>query len=311
MNRKFDLFYNIPTWNKIFFAFFISLSCMLFFFFIAVLSAFIIFDLSLEEAKQYIVSGPDFNNIAVIKLFQIFQSIGAFLIPSFILAYIFHSNQWEYLKLNKRPAIISMILAILSIVVAIPVINHIAELNSRIDLPDFMGRLENKIIDLENDAGQIMESFFNTSTIRGLAVNILMISILPAIGEELLFRGIFQRLFIEWTKNVHLGIFAGAFIFSFIHLQFFGFLPRLLLGIYFGYLFIWSKTIWLPVIAHFVNNAFAVIYYHFSGSNFGESKIDYMGRVEGDFIYLAASISLLIVLVFSIYNVERLRTTNN
>ena len=87
MNRKFDLFYNIPTWNKIFFAFFISLSCMLFFFFIAVLSAFIIYDLSLEEAKQYIVSGPDFNNIAVIKLFQIFQSIGAFLIPSFIISY--------------------------------------------------------------------------------------------------------------------------------------------------------------------------------------------------------------------------------
>ena len=116
MRKKFDLFYDIPTWNKIFFAFFISLSCMLIFFFIALLSALMFYDLGFEEAKQYIISGPDFDDIAVIKLFQMFQTIGAFLVPAFILAYIFHSNHWEYLKLNKGPAIKSVVFAILSII---------------------------------------------------------------------------------------------------------------------------------------------------------------------------------------------------
>ena len=297
MRRKFDLFYDIPAWNKIYFAFFISLSCMLIFFFIALFFAIMFYDLSFEEAKQYIISGPDFNDITVIKLFQVFQTIGTFLIPSFILAYIFHSNHWEYLKLNKKPALISVVLAILSIVVAIPVINYMAELNSRIDLPDFMDSLENKIIDLENDAGQIMESFFNTSTIRGFIINIIMISILPALGEELLFRGIFQRLFIEWIKNIHIGIFIGAFIFSFIHLQFYGFLPRLILGLYLGYLFVWSGNIWYPIIAHFINNTLAVIAYYIIYVTGIDYNIDDVGATKETMFYGMISILITITLV--------------
>ena len=152
-----------------------------------------------------------------------------------------------------------------------------------------------------------MESFLDTLTTKGFITNIIMICILPAIGEEFLFRGIFQRLFIEWTKNVHIGILLGAFLFSFIHLQFFGFLPRLLLGIYFGYLFVWSRTIWLPVIAHFFNNAFAVVYYYISGSNIGKSEIENLGTSEGDFIFLALSVFLSITLISIIYLITRSR----
>ena len=184
MKRKFDLFYNIPVWNKIFFAFYISISGLLVFFFIALLLALIIYDLSFEEAKQYLLSGPDFNNISVIRLFQIFQTIGSFIIPAIILAYIFHSNYREYLKLDKSPVGISVGLAILSVIISIPLIDFLADLNARIDLPDFMCRLENKIIDLENDAGHLMEKFLSTPMIKDYVINIIMISILPAIGEE-------------------------------------------------------------------------------------------------------------------------------
>ncbi len=310
MRRKFDLFYDIPAWNKVFIAFFVTVSCFLIFFFIALLLAIPLFNLSYGEVKQYIISGPDLSNIVIVKFFQIFQSVGVFIIPSFILAFIFHGNYREYLKLKNSPHVICMILAILSIIISIPVINYFSYLNSNIDLPDFMGILEDKIIDMENEANYLMESFLDTLTIKGFILNIIMICILPAIGEELLFRGIFQRLFIEWTKNIHIGILLGAFFFSFIHFQFFGFLPRLLLGIYFGYLFAWSRTIWLPIIAHFTNNAFAVVYYYISGSDIGHSEIENLGTSEEDFIFLALSIFLSFTLIFSIYIITRSRVIN-
>jgi membrane protease YdiL (CAAX protease family) len=310
MRRKFDLFYEIPAWNKLFIAFFVTLSCFLIFFFIALILAVPLFNLSYAEVKQYIISGPDLNNIKVVKFFQIFQSVGVFIIPSFILAFIFHGNNWEYLKLKNSPHITYLILSILSIIISIPLINFLSYLNSNIDLPDFVGILEDKIIDMENEANYLMESFLDTLTMQGFIINIIMICILPAIGEELLFRGIFQRLFIEWTKNVHIGIILGAFLFSFIHFQFFGFLPRLLLGIYFGYLFVWSRTIWLPIIAHFTNNAFAVIYYYIFGINTGHSKIENLGTSEGDIIFLVLSIFLSFILIFSIYIITRSKSVN-
>jgi membrane protease YdiL (CAAX protease family) len=301
MIKKYGLFYNIPAWNKIFVALFITVSCFFIFFMVALLFAIPIFNLSLSDAKQFLISGPDPGHVEVIRFFQIFQSVGVFIIPSFLLAYIFHENYLEYLKLKRKPLLISIILSMITIIISIPLINYLSYLNSGIDLPDSMATLENKIIEMENEANLVMESFLDTQTIKGLAANLVMICILPAIGEELLFRGIFQRLFAEWTKNVHLGVILAALLFSFIHFQFFGFLPRFLLGIYFGYLLVWSRTVWLPVIAHFTNNTIAVVYYHFSGSSIGSSKIDRLGTSEGDLIFLVMSCTLLALLLFMIY----------
>jgi membrane protease YdiL (CAAX protease family) len=301
MIKRYGLFYNVPAWNKIFIALFIAMSCFFIFFMMALLLAIPIYNLSFSDAKQYLISGPDLSDIEVIKFFQIFQSIGVFIIPSFLLAYIFHENYLDYLKLKKSPLFISVLLSVISIIISIPLINYLSYLNSGIDLPDSMSGLEDKIVELENEAALVMESFLSTRTIKGLIVNLVMICILPAIGEELLFRGIFQRLFAEWTKNVHLGVILAAVLFSFIHFQFFGFLPRFLLGIYFGYLLVWSRTIWLPVIAHFTNNAIAVVYYHFSGSNIGGSEIDNFGTSPGDLVFIVMSCTLLALLIFMIY----------
>jgi len=96
-------------------------------------------------------------------------------------------------------------------------------------------------------------------TIGALLVNLLMLAVIPAIGEEFIFRGCLQRLFNQLTKNHHIAIWLTAIIFSSIHLQFYGFIPRMLLGAMFGYLFVWSNSLWLPILGHFLNNATAVI----------------------------------------------------
>lgn len=92
-----------------------------------------------------------------------------------------------------------------------------------------------------------------------MILNVLIIAVIPAIGEELIFRGVFQRIFYDLFKSGHVAVWITAFVFSAIHFQFFGFVPRFILGLVFGYLFLWSGTLWLPVISHFVNNAVPVI----------------------------------------------------
>jgi membrane protease YdiL (CAAX protease family) len=92
-----------------------------------------------------------------------------------------------------------------------------------------------------------------------LFVNILMLAIIPALGEELIFRACFQKVFVRWTGNYHVAIWITAIVFSAIHFQFFGFFPRMILGALFGYLFVWSGNIWIPILAHFLNNGMAVL----------------------------------------------------
>src|SRR5207344_1198984 len=98
------------------------------------------------------------------------------------------------------------------------------------------------------------------TSVLSLAINLFIIAFLPALGEELFFRGMMQKLFSQLTKNNHLAIIITSIIFSAIHLQFYGFLPRMVLGIFLGYLLVWSGSLWLPILAHFVNNASAVLF---------------------------------------------------
>jgi len=97
------------------------------------------------------------------------------------------------------------------------------------------------------------------------------------LGEELLFRGVVQRILTEMTRNHHWGIWLSAALFSALHLQFFGFIPRLLLGAIFGYLLVWSGSLWLPILAHFVNNAGAVIALWLSGKGVISPAVEEFG----------------------------------
>jgi membrane protease YdiL (CAAX protease family) len=149
--------------------------------------------------------------------------------------------------------------------------------------------------------------FLLSDSTGDLLVNFMMIAILPAIGEEFLFRGVLQRLFINWTRNAHVGILVSAFLFSFIHFQFYGFVPRFLLGLYFGYLMFWSASIWVPVAAHLINNGMAVLYYHFADKPAGETKLDTIGTTGNGNYLLYLSVFLTCVLIGMIYLNENKR----
>jgi len=188
-----------------------------------------------------------------------------------------------------------LVLAIFITIFALPFINFTGELNSRMELPQWLSGVESWMKNAEENVALLTEAFLKVDTTWELIFNLFMIAFLPAIGEELLFRGVIQKIFTGWTKNHHWGIWITAILFSALHIQFYGFIPRMLLGVLFGYLLIWSGSIWLPVIAHFVNNGFAVLAIHFINKNLLDPKVENIGSTPDS--YYTALISFVMVCV--------------
>lgn len=220
-----------------------------------VIGSIIVFSLYGSAALSYISSpNPSVPEaLATLKILQICQGIGMFIVPGFILAKFFSAQPVQYLGLKKVNNNL-VALSILTVIVAFPAINFLASLNELVPMPQWM-------IDMEEKAAVLTKAFMAVDSIGGLLLNIFMIAVLPAIGEELIFRGLFQRIFTDITGKIFWGVIISAILFSAMHMQFQGFLPRFALGVMLGYLYVWSGSIWLSIIAHFINNAIAIVGY--------------------------------------------------
>jgi uncharacterized protein len=239
--------------------------------------------------------------IAMAKYFQIVSQFGMFLIPTVLFAYLDGRHIGGYLKINIRPAFNTMIFAILAMLVATPLINYLSELNQQMSLPSSMKYIEQWMRQSEDKAGLMTENFLNVSTIGGFAINLLMIAVIPAIGEEFLFRGVLQKLFQQWTRNIHFAVIFSAFLFSAIHMQFYGFIPRFLMGVMLGYAFVWTGSLWIPILIHFVNNSAAVIASWVYSDKAGENAIDTLGTGNAALVPVLISTVLTGSFIFLIY----------
>jgi uncharacterized protein len=149
----------------------------------------------------------------------------------------------------------SMLFGIAALIFSLPTITILAEINQNIHLPDALSSLEYSIRETEKLAQELTMLFVNIDTPGDIILSFVAIAVIPAIGEEIIFRGFFQRELIQQTKNVHASIWIAAFVFSFIHFQFLGFFPRMLLGALLGYMYVWSGSLLVPILMHFTNNA--------------------------------------------------------
>lgn len=197
-------------------------------------------------------------NLSLTKIVQISSSTGMFILPALFFARIESGNWQDYLKL-KSPLPVLLILTILLMFISVPLLELSVDINTSMKLPSFLAKMEEWMRRQEDQMAELTKQLLTMKTPGALLVNLLMLAVIPAIGEEFIFRGCLQRLFKELTGNYHIAIWLTAIIFSAIHMQFYGFIPRMLLGAMFGYLLVWSNSLWLPILAHFVNNATAVI----------------------------------------------------
>ena len=239
-----------------------------------------------------VVTHNDMSSVRSLKIMQMIQAVGLFVLPPLVLAYLWSEKPLNYLGFKSGFTFADLLLVAVFMVVVIPFINLISSLNQLLVLPDFFSSAELWMKASEKQIAEITAKMLNVHTFPELLFNILLIAIIPAMGEEMFFRATIQKIFTEWRKAVW-GIWIAAFVFSAIHLQFYGFVPRMLLGAFFGYLYAWSGSLWLPVVAHFVNNAIAVVFYYLKYNGVNLPDIDRVGT--GDTLWMGVLSGVMVV----------------
>ncbi len=187
------------------------------------------------------------------------SSIGTFILPCLLYWYAIEHKPLSAFSARPLSAVAALSAVVALVIAFMPANGLFIEWNQHLKLPDTMAPLEQWMRNSEDRAAvatRILTTFRNPGQ---LLLALFVIALLPAIGEELLFRGILQRRVVAMTGSVHTGIWITAILFSAIHVQFYGFVPRMLLGALFGYVYVWSGNLWVPMLAHFVNNGFTVL----------------------------------------------------
>jgi len=211
------------------------------------------------------------DNILPIKMIQLVSSFVMFAFPAVAFA-LMKPEKLAFLKLNKGINIPSVVLAGLCMLLSYPLIAILVQMNHNIPFPESLAWFEEALQLQEAETAQVMKKFLTMDSIGALLFNVVLIALTPAICEELLFRGAIQPTLGKLVGNPHVAIvFTGA-LFSLIHFQFYGFFARWVLGIILGYIFYWSKNLWYPIIAHFLNNGVQVVLVYFGAIDATEAE---------------------------------------
>ncbi|MEZ5196912.1 MAG: CPBP family intramembrane glutamic endopeptidase [Bacteroidales bacterium] len=299
--------YNKPVGLKIFTVLLLIAVSLLFSVILGIIIAIPFLDLILLLRLGNLNDFNDHETVAILKYFQVVNQLGIFIIPAIAYAYLENRKPINYLRAGKKPDLLFLLLSILLIVVSIPAINWMVTLNEAMRLPEILKPIEDWMRDSERDASLLTEAFLNVNTISGLLVNLFIIALVAALGEELLFRGVILRILIEWTKNIHSAVIFSAILFSALHLQFFGFFPRMVLGILFGYVYVWSGSIWIPIILHLLFNGITVIGAYLYQLGKIQTDVETLGSTSND-IVIISSFALIPAFLYIIF---RFRKRNN
>lgn len=268
-----------------------------------------------------ITQGNPLSDINTLKWIQLLQTITLFLLPSLILAYLCAQAPFSWLQMDKKVDWKVCLWAIGIMLVALPAINLLAQWNQQMVLPSCLSGLEEWMKNKEAEAEWLTKQFMSATTVSGLLVNLFLMAVLPAVSEEITFRGVLQRLLMcrHFPNNTHpfregigvgyhLAIWLTAIIFSAVHMQFYGFVPRMLMGALFGYMLVWTGSLWVPMLMHFVNNGMAVLLYFLANkAGWDMDKVDAIGTNET----LWLGIVSLVLTIGGIYAFRRSTTMSN
>ena len=185
-------------------------------------------------------------------------SIISFAIAGYACIYMTQTRVREVFEARGMTMVAVAIPAVVAIIASTPFINQLTVWNEAMVLPESMKEIEEMIRSMEDTANDLTMQFLSRTSFADFAVNLFVLALIPAIGEELMFRGAIQGTLTESGCNRHVAVILTSVLFSAIHFQFYGFLPRMALGMILGYAYLWSGTIWVPSLMHFINNAIVV-----------------------------------------------------
>lgn len=229
-----------------------------------------------------------------LMLLQSISHLFTFLVPGVIYWRWSEKHRVEEFVRRPLPSYLTLGVTLLVVLVFMPFNSWIIEWNSTLHLPEGLHRIENWMLRKENELANMTQFLTNFDSFIQLVVAVVVIALIPAIGEEVLFRGIIQRKIFHKIGDMHVSIWSSAILFSAIHLQFYGFVPRMLLGAMFGYMYAWTRNLWTPIFAHFVNNAVTIVVVFLSHRQLVDIQID---KVESSVSWLGALFSLILTAV--------------
>ena len=229
-----------------------------------------------------------------IKIGQGINSIFMFIVPPIVYYYLTRKERWmqELGFRSLTPPWWLMLIGVALMFVSLPVTNQLTTWNEGMSFGKGLTWLEDWIKSLEETAKAATEKMLKVDTIGGLLLNMVVVALIPAIGEEMTFRGVLQQSLTR-KMNPHVAILLSAAIFSFIHFQFYGFLPRMFLGVLLGYMFYITGSLWTSMLMHFLNNGTAVVLYYLNNKGIINVDVEHFGKLmNGWLIALSAVVTL-------------------
>lgn len=213
------------------------------------------------ELQQVMSQTGTAGERSLTKLFLIINHLSFFIVPSIL--FVWFTQRWDfrdYLALKRWPSALTILLCLVFVLVAYPFIQKTFEWNAALPLPSWM-------LEMEKSANATIKQLLQMDHVGEFLLNIFVIGVMAGIGEELLFRGVLQKEFYRWFRNPHLAIWLAAILFSGMHFQFVGFIPRMLLGALLGYMYWFTRNLWVPILIHFINNALPVVTLYVAGKD--------------------------------------------
>lgn len=198
---------------------------------------------------------PDGNLFAMLTM----QDILAFILPAVVTMAIIYRRPFHVMGLDRAPSWLAIAIVIVFYVISLPAMNWLVEMNKAMSLPSWMAGIEQAMRTAEDNAAEVTQEMLNINSVGQLILCVLVVGVMAGLSEEMLFRGALLRTMQDSRLGNHAVVWITAFLFSALHMQFYGFVPRMLLGVWLGYLFVWTGSLWVPIIAHTLNNSTVVL----------------------------------------------------
>lgn len=224
---------------------------------------------------------------------SVLQNILAFILPAFLTLKLAYANPVQAAGLDERSYGRQYVGAFLLYLVGLAAMNQIVYWNANITFPQSLQPLWLKLKELEDLNAAFANTILSGAGVGDLITSVLVVGLLTGFSEELFFRGALQTIFMRGKWNHHVAIWTTAFIFSAIHFQFFGFVPRLLLGAWFGYLFYWTRSIWVSAATHALNNSLVAVVAWLSAAGIVDYDFNDFGVSTTGFPFLALGSALI------------------
>lgn len=236
------------------------------------------------------------------------QDVLAFIAPALVAMALFYRRPLHTMCLDRAPRWKAILVVLLFYLVSLPAMNWLVSINESMSLPASLSGIEQWMRTTEDAAAQTTKELLDIHTIGELLACTFVVGLMAGVSEEMLFRGAMLRTMQDSRLGTHAVVWIVAIIFSAIHMQFFGFLPRMLLGVWLGYLLVWSRSLWVPIIAHTLNNSTVVVMSYLANKGVvAEDFGDNLGLpADGGFPWLA-TVSFIACLALAMWARNKLR----